>query len=170
MVLISAGIGWALAAGVVNPAAADSASYGSSDVVSSDHGKSDQDHGKSDDDHGKPGKDDSPVDDEPADDSPVYDEPADDSAGHYPPVLDSSAGDPPAVFPGVGADEPVEVAGVVAVAPQAGSAVVTHPLPTSAAAGEASTDGQVVAAGLAAMAGFCTLAAAFVLRRRHGDS
>jgi len=44
-----------------------------------------------------------------------------------------------------------------------------NPLPTSAAAGEA-TGGQLTAGGFAGLAGFLVLGAAFALRRRHGDA
>jgi hypothetical protein len=46
----------------------------------------------------------------------------------------------------------------------------TNPLPTSAAAGEADTSGQLVAGGVTAFAGFLVLGTAFVLRRREGDA
>jgi len=61
-----------------------------------------------------------------------------------------------------------EVLGVVAVAPQAAPVLATHPLPTAAAAGQASTSGQLIAAGFAAFAAFLAFGTRFVLRRRHG--
>lgn len=61
------------------------------------------------------------------------------------------------------------ILGASVAAPGAASAV-THPLPTSAAAGEASTSGQPVAGTFAAFAGFLALGAGFILRRRHGDA
>ena len=83
---------------------------------------------------------------------------------------------PPAITPpvvlGVVATAPSvaqpEVLGVVAVAPQAAPVLATHPLPTAAAAGQASTSGQLIAAGFAAFAAFLAFGTRFVLRRRHG--
>jgi hypothetical protein len=83
---------------------------------------------------------------------------------------------PPAITPpvvlGVVATAPTvtqpQVLGVVAVAPQAAPVLATHPLPTAAAAGQASTSGQLIAAGLAAFAAFLAFGTRFVLRRRHG--
>ena len=61
-----------------------------------------------------------------------------------------------------------QVLGAVAVAPQAAPVLATHPLPTAAAAGQASTSGQLIAAGFAAFAAFLAFGTRFVLRRRHG--
>jgi hypothetical protein len=61
-----------------------------------------------------------------------------------------------------------QVLGAVAVAPQAAPVLATHPLPTAAAAGLASTSGQLIAAGFAAFAAFLAFGTRFVLRRRHG--
>ena len=61
-----------------------------------------------------------------------------------------------------------EVLGVVTVAPQAAPVLATHPLPKAAAAGQASTSGQLIAAGFAAFAAFLAFGTRFVLRRRHG--
>jgi hypothetical protein len=83
---------------------------------------------------------------------------------------------PPAITPpvvlGVVATAPSvaqpQVLGVVAVAPQAAPVLATHPLPTAAAAGQASTSGQLITGGLAAFAAFLAFGTRFVLRRRHG--
>ena len=83
---------------------------------------------------------------------------------------------PPAITPpvvlGVVATAPSvaqpQVLGAVAVAPQAAPVLATHPLPTAAAAGQASTSGQLIAAGFAAFAAFLAFGTRFVLRRRHG--
>jgi len=60
-----------------------------------------------------------------------------------------------------------QILGELLVAPEAASQV-THPLPASAAAGEADTSGQLVAGGFAAFAAFLALGSGVVLRRRHG--
>jgi hypothetical protein len=44
-----------------------------------------------------------------------------------------------------------------------------NPLPSAAKAGQANTDGQLVAGGAAGFAAFLALGAGFVLRRRHGE-
>jgi hypothetical protein len=70
----------------------------------------------------------------------------------------------PGVVTPVAVIEQPSVLGAVAVAP----AVANHPLPTSAAAGQASTSGQLIAGGFAAAAALLALGAGFVLRRRNG--
>jgi uncharacterized protein (TIGR03382 family) len=63
-----------------------------------------------------------------------------------------------------------------AVAPAVTPVVVSpaeaavNPLPAAAAAGQANSDGQLVAGGLTGTAAFLALGAGFVLRRRHGDA
>ena len=63
--------------------------------------------------------------------------------------------------------QPVILGGVVS---GEAASQLTHPLPTFAAAGEADTSGQLVAAGFAAFAAFLALGSGLVLRRRHGDA
>jgi hypothetical protein len=93
------------------------------------------------------------------------------NANCVPEVVTPPAITPPVVL-GVVATAPSvaqpQVLGVVAVAPQAAPVLATHPLPTAAAAGQASTSGQLIAAGLTAFAAFLAFGTRFVLRRRHG--
>jgi len=86
--------------------------------------------------------------------------------GCNPPVVDLPVVNPPVVNPPVSG--PPQILREL-VAPEAG-AQFTHPLPVSAAAGEADTSGQLVAGGLAAFAAFLALGSGLVLRRRHGDA
>jgi len=85
--------------------------------------------------------------------------------GVTPPGVTPPAVAPPALTPVVVVEQPA-VAGVVAEAPAA--AVAANPLPVSAAAGQASTGGQLVAGGFTAFAAALALGAGFVLLRRHG--
>jgi LPXTG-motif cell wall-anchored protein len=50
------------------------------------------------------------------------------------------------------------------------AAQVTHPLPTAAAAGDASTGDQMALGGAAGFAAFLVLGGAMVLRRRDSDA
>ena len=86
--------------------------------------------------------------------------------GCTPPVVNLPAVNPPAVNPPVSGQPQIlrEL-----VAPEAASQF-THPLAVSAAAGEADTSGQLVAAGFAAFAAFLALGSGVALRRRHGDA
>jgi hypothetical protein len=88
-----------------------------------------------------------------------------------PEVVTAPAITPPEVL-GVEATAPLvaqpQVLAVVAVAPQAAPVLATQPLPTTAAAGQAGTGGQLIAAGFAAFAAFLAFGTRFVLRRRHG--
>jgi len=83
-----------------------------------------------------------------------------------PPAVNPPAVNPPAVNPPVSGQPQIlrEL-----VAPEAASQF-THPLAVSAAAGEADTSGQLVAAGFAAFAAFLALGSGVALRRRHGDA
>jgi len=83
-----------------------------------------------------------------------------------PPVVNPPAVNLPAVNPPVSGQPQIlrEL-----VAPEAASQF-THPLAVSAAAGEADTSGQLVAAGFAAFAAFLALGSGVALRRRHGDA
>ena len=82
------------------------------------------------------------------------------------PAVNPPAVNPPAVNPPVSGQPQIlrEL-----VAPEAASQF-THPLAVSAAAGEADTSGQLVAAGFAAFAAFLALGSGVALRRRHGDA
>ena len=66
---------------------------------------------------------------------------------------------------------PPSVLGVVANAPAVVSPAeaAANPLPMAAAAGEASTNGQLAVGGFAAFAAFLAFGGASVLRRRHGE-
>jgi hypothetical protein len=87
--------------------------------------------------------------------------------GDVPPVVTPpGVVTPPVVTPVVNIVEQPSIAGTVAAAPAA--AARTNPLPTSAAAGQASTGGQLIAAAGVAFAASLALGAGFVLRRRNG--
>jgi hypothetical protein len=83
-----------------------------------------------------------------------------------PPVVNPPVVNPPVVNPPVSG--PPQILRELA-APEAASPF-THPLPASAAAGEADTSGQLVAAGLAAFAAFLAWGSGVALRRRHGNA
>ena len=93
------------------------------------------------------------------------------------PVVNPPVANPPVVNPpvvnkavsGPAVSGQPQILGELLVAPEAASQV-THPLPASAAAGEADTSGQLVAGGFAAFAAFLALGTGIVLRRRHGDA
>jgi hypothetical protein len=102
----------------------------------------------------------------PAVNPPAVNPPAVNPPAVNPPAVNPPAVNPPAVNPPVSGQPQIlrEL-----FAPKAASQF-THPLPVSAAAGEADTSGQLVAAGFAAFAAFLALGSGVVLRRRHGDA
>jgi len=83
-----------------------------------------------------------------------------------PPVVDPPVVDPPVVDPPVSNQPVIMIEGVA----QEATYQLTRPLPLSAAAGEANTSGQLVAAGFTAFAAFLALISGIALRRRHGDT
>ena len=82
------------------------------------------------------------------------------------PVVDSPVVDSPVVYTTV-SDEPLILGEVLA---SDAADQPAHPLPVSAAAGEADTRGQLVAAGFAAFAALLALWSGVALRRRHGGA
>jgi len=107
-----------------------------------------------------------PVVNLPAVNLPAVNPPAVNPPAVNPPAVNPPAVNPPAVNPPVSGQPQIlrEL-----VAPEAASQF-THPLAVSAAAGEADTSGQLVAAGFAAFAAFLALGSGVALRRRHGDA
>ena len=97
------------------------------------------------------------MDNLPADDNlPVDNLPTDDNLGDVSTPLDPE-----------GSTEAPRVLGVSLDAPQAAQG---NPLPTGAAAGEANTNGQLLAGGITAFAAFLAFGSGVVLRRRDGDA
>ena len=114
-----------------------------------------------------PPKGDNPKDNPPVDNPPVDNLPADDNLPVDNLPADDNLGDVSTPLDPEGSTEAPRVLGASLDAPQAGQG---NPLPTGAAAGEASTDGQLLAGVFAAFAAFLAFGSGVVLRRRDGDA
>jgi hypothetical protein len=90
--------------------------------------------------------------------------------GSVPPSTVVPATTPVAVTPAVLVSPAEAVAPAVTPVVVSPAEAAVNPLPSAAAAGQAETDGQLVAGGLAGTAAFLALGAGFVLRRRHSDA